>query len=107
MRGIYVVAAVAAVLAFTAVPAAAADPPAGAIGNVEFVKNLPGMKWATAINFIQYDHSRGVDILKVGESGKTLAAPQFSARHKRLVAKASRGLRADPVLGWMCPLPRR
>jgi hypothetical protein len=54
MRGICVVAAVAAVLACAAAPAAAADPPAGAIGNVEFVDNLPGMKWATAINFIQY-----------------------------------------------------
>jgi hypothetical protein len=50
-----VVAAAAAVLACSAAPAAAADPPAGAIGNVEFVKNLPGMKWATAINFIQYE----------------------------------------------------
>jgi hypothetical protein len=62
--------------------------------------------WHNGYVFVA-DHSRGVDILKVGESGKTLAAPQFSARHKRLVAKASRGLRADPVLGWMCPLPKR
>ena len=54
MRGICVVAAAAAVLACAAAPAAAADPPAGAIGNVEFVDNLPEMKWATAINFIQY-----------------------------------------------------
>jgi hypothetical protein len=54
MRGICVGAAAAAVLACAAAPAAAADPPAGAIGNVEFVDNLPEMKWATAINFIQY-----------------------------------------------------
>ena len=54
MRGKFVVAAAAAVLACSAAPAAAAEPPAGAIGNVEFVKNLPEMKWATAINFIQY-----------------------------------------------------
>jgi hypothetical protein len=54
MRGICAAAATAAILACGAAPAAAADPPAGAIGNVEFVKNLPGMKWATAINFIQY-----------------------------------------------------
>jgi hypothetical protein len=54
MRGICAVAAVAAVLACAATPAAAADPPAGAIGNVEFVANLPEMKWATAINFLQY-----------------------------------------------------
>jgi hypothetical protein len=54
MRGVCVVAAAAAVLACSAAPAAAADPPAGAIGNVEFVKNLPDEKWATAINFLQY-----------------------------------------------------
>ena len=56
MRGICTLAAIAAILACAAAPAAAADPPPGAIGNVEFVKNLPGMKWATAINFIQYRH---------------------------------------------------
>ena len=40
-------------------------------------------------------------------SGRAVAAPQFSGAIKRLVAKASRGLRADPQLGWMCPLPVR
>ena len=54
MRAICVFAAAAALSVCAAAPAAAADPPQGAIGNVEFVKNLPGMKWATAINFIQY-----------------------------------------------------
>ena len=34
-------------------------PPPGAIGNVDFVANLPEMKWATAINFLQYGrHAR-------------------------------------------------
>jgi hypothetical protein len=60
MRGICVAAVTAAILACAAVPAGAAEPPPGAIGNVEFVKNLPGMKWATAINFIQYDDGRDV-----------------------------------------------
>src|SRR5215216_7706883 len=54
MRGRFVLVAAAAVLACAATPAAAAEPPAGAIGNVEFVNNLPEMRWATAINFIQY-----------------------------------------------------
>ena len=55
MRGICVLAATAAVLACAAAPAAAkSKPPQGAIGNVDFVGNLPGMKWATAINFIKY-----------------------------------------------------
>ena len=44
-------------LSVGAAPAAAATkppPPAGAIGNVDFVRNLPDMKGATAINFIRY-----------------------------------------------------
>ena len=56
------------------------------------------------------DHSRGVDILKLkngARSGKEVVAPKASKRHLRLVRQASRGLRADPQLGWMCPLPAR
>jgi hypothetical protein len=56
------------------------------------------------------DHSRGVDILKVGEAalaGKAVAAPKSSSRHRKLAALASRGLKPDPVRGWTCPLPRR
>jgi hypothetical protein len=59
MRALSILAATAAILVSAAAPAAAASkppPPAGAIGNVEFVRNLPGMKWATAINFIRYRH---------------------------------------------------
>ena len=78
--------------------------------QVAYYRPDDGVAWAPYYHngyvFVA-DHSRGIDILKVGESGKTLAAPKFSKRHKRLVAKASRGLRADPVLGWMCPLPKR
>ncbi len=49
-------AAIAACLAVLLVPAAAsaADPPAGAIKNMEFVKNLPEGRQATAINFLTY-----------------------------------------------------
>jgi hypothetical protein len=56
------------------------------------------------------DHARGVDVLKLQAgalSGKEVVAPAASARHRRLVARASRGLRPDPQLGWMCPLPKR
>ena len=78
--------------------------------QVAYYRPDDGVAWAPYYHngyvFVA-DHSRGIDILKVGESGKTLAAPKFSARHKRQVARASRGLRADPVLGWMCPLPKR
>ena len=60
MRTKHVLAAAVAILAVAAAPAAAKDkpptPPAGAIGNVEFVANLPEMKAATAINFLQYRH---------------------------------------------------
>jgi hypothetical protein len=69
MRVLHVLAATAAVLAAAAPSASAADPPPGAIGNVEFVKNLPGMKWATAINFIQY-----------GERDVMLATGRFGLR---------------------------
>ena len=57
MRATHVLAASAAILAFAAAPAAAEpkpQPPQGAIGNVGFVANLPELKRATAINFLQY-----------------------------------------------------
>ena len=55
------------------------------------------------------DHGRGVDILKLKtrghHSGREVRAPAYSERHRRIVARLSRGLRPDPKLGWLCPLP--
>ena len=71
MRVIHAAPAAAGVLACLAAPASAKhkpdtppDPPAGAIGNVDFVGNLPDMKWATAINFLEYRQGarRGRDL---------------------------------------------
>jgi len=49
-------AAAAVCLTALAMPAAAsaADPPPGAIKNMEFVKNLPEGRQSTAINFLSY-----------------------------------------------------
>lgn len=44
-------------------------PPQGALGNVDFVTNLPEMKWATAINF-----------LRCGKRDVMLAAGRFGLR---------------------------
>ncbi len=52
-RGAFALAAIGAALA-TAAPASAADPPAGAIENMEFITNLPEGRQATAINFMTY-----------------------------------------------------
>jgi hypothetical protein len=41
-----------------AAPAQAAEPPAGAIKNMEFITNLPEGRQATAINFLTYGHGR-------------------------------------------------
>lgn len=52
-RGVVVLAAIGAALA-TAAPANAAEPPPGAIKNMEFITNLPEGARATAINFMTY-----------------------------------------------------
>jgi hypothetical protein len=58
-------AALAAACVFAA-PASAAEAPAGAIKNVEFVNNLPEGKQATAINFLTYGHgSKARDVMLI------------------------------------------
>ena len=52
-RGAFALAAIGAALA-TAAPANAAEPPPGAIKNLEFITNLPEGARATAINFMTY-----------------------------------------------------
>ena len=54
------------------------------------------------------DHGRGVDILRLGRGAhhrREVKAPPSSARHRRFVARISRGMKPDPQLGWLCPLP--
>ena len=79
--------------------------------QVAYYRPDDGVSWAPYYHrgyvFVA-DHGRGIDILKLdrgARSGGEVVAPPMSARQQRLAAKASRGLRADPVLGWMCPLP--
>ena len=81
--------------------------------QVAYYRPDDGVAWAPYYHrgyvFVA-DHARGVDVLKLqagARSGKEVVAPAASARHQRLVARASRGLRPDPQLGWMCPLPKR
>jgi hypothetical protein len=79
--------------------------------QVAYYRPDDGVSWAPYYHkgyVYVADHGRGVDILKLGagaSSGKEVSAPKSSKRHLRLVKRASRGLRADPQLGWMCPLP--
>ena len=54
MRGTALAAFVATLA--VAAPASAAEPPPGAIKNMEFIKNLPEGRQATAINFLTYGH---------------------------------------------------
>jgi hypothetical protein len=54
IRGTGVALAAAGCLLATAAPAGAAEPPPGAIKNMEFVTNLPEGRQATAINFMTY-----------------------------------------------------
>jgi hypothetical protein len=58
-------AAIASLLA-TAAPATAAEPPPGAIKNLEFITNLPEGRQATAINFMTYGKgSRARDVMLI------------------------------------------
>jgi hypothetical protein len=60
-----VVAAIGALLV-TAAPAPAAEPPPGAIKNLEFITNLPEGQRATAINFLTYGHgSKQRDVMLI------------------------------------------
>ena len=53
-RGVCAAAAALVTMAVGAAPATAAEPPPGAIKNLEFIKNLPEGRQATAINFLTY-----------------------------------------------------
>jgi hypothetical protein len=81
--------------------------------QVAYYRPDDGVSWAPYFHrgyVYVADHGRGVDILRLrpdAHKGREVVAPKSSPRHKRLVKKASAGLRADPQLGWMCPLPAR
>jgi len=58
------------------------------------------------------DHTRGIDILRptanmaaARRAGEDLAAPEMSAAQQAFLRAEAVGLRADPQLGWLCPLP--
>ena len=53
-RTVMALALAAGAMGVSATQAVAADPPAGVIKNMEFVKNLPEGRQATAINFLSY-----------------------------------------------------
>jgi hypothetical protein len=79
--------------------------------QVAYYRPDDGVAWAPYYHrgyvFVA-DHGRGVDILRLkgrAHEGREVRAPRPSARHRRLVARSMRGLRADPQLGWLCPLP--
>ena len=78
--------------------------------QVAYYRPDDGVAWAPYYHrgyIFVADHGRGVDILKLkggARRGREVKAPRPSARHRRLVARATRGLRADPQLGWLCPL---
>ena len=83
--------------------------------QVAYYRPDGGVSWAPyfhAGHVYVADHGRGVEVLKVSGGAakaagarKELVAPKASERHMRLVRAASAGLRPDPKLGWLCPLP--
>jgi hypothetical protein len=83
--------------------------------QVAYYRPDGGVSWAPYFHrgyFYVADHGRGVEVLKVSgaaaktaSAGKELVAPKASKRHLRLVRAASAGMRPDPQLGWLCPLP--
>jgi hypothetical protein len=81
--------------------------------QVAYYRPDDGVSWAPYYHrgyVYVADHGRGVDILKLkrgAHAGRAVRAPKSSARHRRLAQRASAGLRPDPLLGWMCPLPAR
>ncbi|HWT24987.1 MAG TPA: hypothetical protein VN213_15915 [Solirubrobacteraceae bacterium] len=77
--------------------------------QVAYFRPEGGISWAPYFHgryVYVADHGRGVEILRLDSRRRaTVVAPAPSARHLRLVRAASAGLRPDPELGWMCPLP--
>jgi hypothetical protein len=84
--------------------------------QVAYYRPDDGVSWAPYFHrgyVYVADHGRGIDVLKVSgraaraaSAGRGVVAPRASKRHLRLVRKASRGLKPDPQLGWLCPLTR-
>ena len=73
----------------------------------------PGRRTSTAATSTSPTTARGVEVLKVSGSAakaaaarKELVAPRATKRHIRMVRAASRGLKPDPQLGWLCPLTK-
>ncbi len=59
------------------------------------------------------DHGRGIDILRLTagarrarDTRREALAPAPRARHVRMASDQAGDLRADPDVGWACPLPR-
>ena len=79
--------------------------------QVAYYRPDGGVAWAPYFHrglIYVADHSRGLEVLRVkrgAHSGREVVAPGISDRHRKLVVQGSKGLRPDPVLGWMCPLP--
>ncbi len=78
--------------------------------HVAYYRPDDGVAWAPCYHrgyIFVADPGRGVDILKLNgraRRGRGVRAPKPSARHQRLVAPSMCGLKADPQLGWRCPL---
>ncbi len=83
--------------------------------QVAYYRPDDGVSWAPyfhAGHVFVADHSRGVEVLRItggatkaAAARKELRAPRASARHMRLARASARGLKPDPQLGWLCPLP--
>jgi hypothetical protein len=79
--------------------------------QVAYYRPDGGVSWAPYFHdglIYVADHARGVEVLRVtrgAHRGREVVAPRISDRHRRLVVASSKGLRPDPQLGWMCPLP--
>ena len=84
--------------------------------QVAYYRPDDGVSWAPYFHrgyVYVADHGRGVDVLRVTGAAATAAsarkevvAPKATKRHLRLVRAASRGLKPDPQLGWLCPLTK-
>ena len=83
--------------------------------QVAYYRPDGGVSWAPYFHdghVYVADHERGIEVLKItggaanaAGSRNEVRAPRPSRRHVRMVRASSRGLRPDPQLGWLCPLP--
>jgi hypothetical protein len=87
--------------------------------QVAYYRPDGGVSWAPYYRYGYVwvaDHGRGVEVLKLARSRRTadaraaarssVRAPRISRRHARLVARLMKRYRPDPVMGWVCPVPR-